>query len=265
MQFDKFDEVVLKSISDILGDTTNGFTGWEIAEMLAKCEIEDPGEMTKRIRLFEALTRQQSFDQCADRVCAFIEHAMNPAKYILRQDWFSSTRSHLNKALAFEGMTLGEDGKLQEVQKATTLSETSVTKNEIMEILANRNIHPDALEYCESELLNGNYFHAVLEATKSVAEKIRSKSDLSLDGAKLVQQAFQANPPVLTINSMDTQSRCDEQKGFANLLTGLFMMYRNPLSHEPRVTWLISRDDALDVLSFISLIHRRIDNASRFK
>ena len=37
-----FDEAVLKSISDILGDTHSGFSGWEIAEMLARCEIEDP-------------------------------------------------------------------------------------------------------------------------------------------------------------------------------------------------------------------------------
>ena len=256
-----FDEAVLKSISDILGDTHSGFSGWEIAEMLARCEIEDPGEMTKRIRLFEALHGQQLYEQNAKRICVFIEHAMNPVKYVQTPDWFFSKREQLNRALAFQGLFLGENGKLQEAPKATSLSKKVATSDVANEMLANRNIHPDVLAFCENELTNGNYFHAVLEATKSVAEKIRNKTGLRLDGAKLIQRAIQTNPPRLALNTMETQSEQDEQRGFGNLLTGLFLMYRNPLSHEPRSTWSISKDDAIDVLSFISLIHRRIDSA----
>ena len=256
-----FDEAVLKSISDILGDTYNGFSGWQIGEMLESCQIGDPGETTKRIRLFEALNGHQMYEQDAEGICVFIEYAMNPAKYVRNPDWFFTTRELLNKALVFQGLVLGEDGKLQEVPKATSLLDVSTVEDEVKAMLAKRNIHPDVLEFCRDELVSENYFHAVLEATKSVAEKIRRKTGLKLDGPQLFQQAIQASPPILAINSMKTRSETDEQKGFGNLLTGLFMMYRNPLSHEPRTTWPLSRDDAIDVLSFISLIHRRIDNA----
>ena len=35
-------------------------------------------------------------------------------------------------------------------------------------------MHPDVLAFCRAELLQQNYFHAVLEASKSVADKLRS-------------------------------------------------------------------------------------------
>jgi uncharacterized protein (TIGR02391 family) len=41
----------------------------------------------------------------------------------------------------------------------------------------------DVLRYCKEELVVDNYFHAVFEATKSVAEKVRSKTGLTTDGA----------------------------------------------------------------------------------
>jgi hypothetical protein len=37
--------------------------------------------------------------------------------------------------------------------------------------LARRQAHPDVLRICRAELLQQNYFHAVLEACKSVADK----------------------------------------------------------------------------------------------
>ena len=37
--------------------------------------------------------------------------------------------------------------------------------------------------------------------------------------------------------------------------------FRNPAGHEPKVTWHVSETDALDLLSTLSLIHRRLDEA----
>ena len=44
--------------------------------------------------------------------------------------------------------------------------------------------------FCRAELSQENYFHAVLEATKSVSDKIRCKTGLSGDGGELAMKAL---------------------------------------------------------------------------
>ena len=49
--------------------------------------------------------------------------------------------------------------------------------------LTARGVHPDVLRFCRAELVADNYFHAVLEATKSIADKLRNRTGLFDDGA----------------------------------------------------------------------------------
>jgi len=127
-------------------------------------------------------------------------------------------------------------------------------------------VHADAICFCCAELLETNppnYFHAVLEATKSVAQKIREKTGLSGDGADLVDPAFSIARPLLAINTLQTESEQSEHKGFANLLRGMFGTFRNPTAHAPKLVWKVSEQDALDLLSMVSYMHRRLDSAVR--
>ncbi|TAV10231.1 TIGR02391 family protein [Rhizobium leguminosarum] len=82
------------------------------------------------------------------------------------------------------------------------------------------------------------------------------------DGGGLVDHAFTGNPPMLAINSLLTESEKSEQKGFANLLKGTFGMFRNTTAHAAKVNWMMSKADAEDLFSLVSLIHRRIDAAA---
>lgn len=59
-----------------------------------------------------------------------------------------------------------------------------------------------------------------------------------------------------------TISETSEQKGFVNLLKGTHGTFRNPTAHAPRKDWEMKKDDAEDLLSLLSFIHRRIDNAT---
>jgi uncharacterized protein (TIGR02391 family) len=61
-----------------------------------------------------------------------------------------------------------------------------------------------------------------------VAEKLRTRTALSDDGATLVDRALSGDPPMLAINSLRTDSEKGEQRGFANLVKGTFGMFRNP-------------------------------------
>jgi len=38
-------------------------------------------------------------------------------------------------------------------------------------------------------------------------------------------------------------------------------MFRNTTAHAPKIIWNIDENDALDILSLISLVHRRLDKS----
>ncbi|MER8608128.1 TIGR02391 family protein [Mesorhizobium sp. M1233] len=40
-----------------------------------------------------------------------------------------------------------------------------------------------------------------------------------------------------------------------------FSMFRNPAAHAARIHWQMSKEDAEDLFSMVSLMHRRIDAA----
>jgi uncharacterized protein (TIGR02391 family) len=114
------------------------------------------------------------------------------------------------------------------------------------------------LKYCNTELLQYNYFHAVFEATKGLAQRIRDCSGVDADGAALVDRVFSVEHPILAFNTLVTETEKSEHKGFAALLKGCFAAVRNPLAHEPKILWE-GEDDAADYLSLISLLHRKLD------
>jgi uncharacterized protein (TIGR02391 family) len=116
-------------------------------------------------------------------------------------------------------------------------------------------------------LLEENYFHAVFEAMKSISAKIRSLTGLSGDGCDLVHDAFgqRFGDPLLVINQFQTETHKGEQIGFMNLLKGLYGTIRNPLAHTPKTEWEMTEQDALDILTMISLVHRKLDRAHRFR
>ena len=42
-------------------------------------------------------------------------------------------------------------------------------------------------------------------------------------------------------------------------------MFRNTEAHEPKITWNITEQDALEILGMISYCHRRLDKAQKIK
>ena len=266
-KIEKLDLSIVESICKVLGDTEKGFTGTEIAKLLNESRIEDiDSANTKWKRLNSALANKQQADGCANNLLVFIQNSLNPARHYDNLEWFNDTRYQINKVLSFAGLQLGENGKISAVAKSTTISEATARASKLKDSLVSRKVHPDVLRYCKEELLVDNYFHAVFEATKSVAEKIRNKTALTTDGATLVDEAFSfKSVPHLALNSLQTESEQSEQKGFMNLLKGLFGTFRNTTAHAPKIMWSIEEEDALDILSLVSLVHRRLDKATEAK
>ena len=258
----------LESICKILGDTNNGISGTEISKYLAETSIKDPQlNSTKWKRLYDALSTKQSEDRCSNNILAFIKYVLRPSRHIHRKEWFKNIRTELNYVLSFEGFELTESGDIRETDKVKTFSEAEERAQNLRKTLLDRKIHSDILTFCKAELLVDNYFHAVFEATKSIAEKIRIKTNLTADGSELVDQAFsyKGKIPYLALNNLTTESHESEQKGFMNLLKGVFGTFRNTTAHAPKITWEVNEQDALDTLSMISLIHRKLDKAIEAK
>ncbi len=259
-----FDAQHLTSIAQILGHTEKGLTGQELKYVLTDCRIPDVSpEMTKWNRLFNAFVGIQNTKQVGNHVVMFINRAMKPVQYTRDPALFRWRRDQLNVVLAFSGMSVGEDGRVRRVCKANNLDEALARASRLHAALVQRGVRQDVLEFCRAELLQENYFHAVFEATKGVAAKIRRLSGLGSDGAPLVQEAFglAAGAPLLAVNALANATDEGEQRGFVNLLVGLFGTIRNPLAHNPKVEWNMAEEDALDVLSLISLIHRKLDKS----
>lgn len=257
-----FRQEEVEAIAAALGHTEDGLTGSEIGHLLAVCGMEDPTpQLTKRHRLHNAFAADQNSRKDRSRILGFMRKAMKPQLHLGKPERFESMRAHLNKALSFSGLAFDASGHLHSMEVVATIGEAERRANELREGMSRRGVHPDVLQFCKAELLVDNYFHAVLEAVKSVADKIRQRTGLTDDGAPLVDRALAGDPPMLAINPLKTESHRSEQRGFANLLRGIFGMFRNPMAHEARIHWMMEREDAEDLLSTLSLIHRRLDNA----
>ena len=238
-------------------------TGSDIGRVLADRGIHDgSGESTKWKRLYWVFLNIPRQDRCANRILDFIQSFLAPPRFVGRNEEFEQDRIELNTVLAFSGIEYGPDGQFRNRTTAATLSEAERRTNAIKAKFQGRRIHPEVLRYCQAELMQHNYFHAVFEASKGLAQRIRDKSSVDGDGAKLVDSVFSVNGPVLAFNTLQTEMEKSEHKGFTALLKGCFAGVRNPLAHEPKIMW-DGKDDAADYLTLISLLHRKLDDCVR--
>jgi uncharacterized protein (TIGR02391 family) len=257
-----FTQTQVESIASALGDTAIGLSGSEIAHLLNTLKMADPDpSAAKRHRLLAAFATDQNRRKDRTAILEFIRRAMAPARWLNKREGYEPLRSRLNESLAFMGLEVDAAGQLAKVDAAATISEAEKRARHLRADLVRRNVHPDVLAFCRPEWVSENYFHAVLEAVKSVGDKLRGRTGLTDDGATLINRALGGDSPMLAINPRLTKSEQDEQKGFCNLVIGTFGMFRNPTAHEAKLRWEMSLEDAEDLLSLVSLIHRRLDRA----
>lgn len=208
-----FNSQHLEAACRVLADTERGLSGAQIERLLQEIKVADTSpSMTKWKRLYNALVGAQNQYQVGNHLIMFINRAMNPVNYARDPAVFTWRRDELNVVLAFSGFYVREDGKVTNATKATTLDSARARAGRLKAALENRAVHAEVLNYCRAELLDENYFHAVFEATKGVAERIRQLSGLSGDGADLVNKAFTGQQPVLTLGPLTTDSEKSEQK-----------------------------------------------------
>lgn len=121
-----------------------------------------------------------------------------------------------------------------------------------------RNFHESIIEISRQLFLETNYFHAVFEAAKLYNKRVQTKSRSTKDGYQLMMDVF-GDKGVLKHNNGITTTEKDELNGIKFLSAGLMQALRNPTAHELANEWSMSKEDCLDILSFISFLLRKLD------
>jgi uncharacterized protein (TIGR02391 family) len=104
-----------------------------------------------------------------------------------------------------------------------------------------------------------NYSHAILEATYHLSAVLRERAGVDGDGATLVGQALGGDDPKLKLNLMQTESDRNMQRGFEQILRGVYLGIRNPRSHEQTTD---DKETADAIIHFLGYVLRLL-NASR--
>ena len=253
-----FDDITLRNLSDAIAGI---LTHSKITEYFANSNIQERGGSNKTDRVYYAFRFVQQQDRCGNNVLAFVQKLLTPKRYKDEKD-FENDRSTINEILSYEGIAINERGEILSVKRAKTISEAQERSSRLKRKAQGITIHSDILPFCEEEWLKEYYFHAILEITKSVADKMRQKSRLFLDGSELVDACFglgKEKRPIMAFNTLRTPSEESEHKGFSNFMKVFFSMYRNSKAHTPRMTEDTQLSAMIEVLVVASIIHNKLD------
>ena len=198
-------------------------------------------------------------------VLQLIKTLNEPVVYARDPEGFRAFCAGLNRILRFYGAEYQDDGQFHYVDPTRTLSEAEQRAAVLDNKLTFRRIHHEVRRYCKAEYVEKNYFHAVVEAYKGLAERIREMTGYATDGLELMRQSFERPPPrqggypTLAFNTLTTVTERNEHDGLLDFLNGCTRFFRNPMSHTPKVKWHRDVDDAVDCLTLISLLHFVLD------
>jgi hypothetical protein len=122
-----------------------------------------------------------------------------------------------NKIFLLIGLQVQGNGKIQRVVKAETLVEVDRRVNSLRSKLYHRAIHDEVKLYCIKDYLRKDYYDAVFEACKGLAQRVRNLTGLNDDGGRLFQTAFSQKDPYIFMNALQTSSEISEHTGLSEL------------------------------------------------
>jgi len=96
-----------------------------------------------------------------------------------------------------------------------------------------------------------HYSHAILEATHFLSSLLRERAGIDGDGVVLVGQALGGESPKLRLNALQTESEKNMQRGFEQILRGIYQGIRNPRSHEPSTDTKETADAVIHFLGYV--------------
>lgn len=248
----------IEALAQIVGDN---YTGPEITRLFRRAgfpQIAHDGDTKWR---FVAAVFQEMQTNAGSRpnpVLKVIETMCHPQGYVGNRERFDAVLDSVNRVLEFYGLRVGDDGRLRMTgERVATVRPTRTADETAFEA---REFHPQVVKHGRSHFCRAAYFHAVFECCKAFDTVLQRNSGIEKSGQPLMSAALNLDGPV-KLNSQESTSEKDEQQGVMYLCMGLMNAVRNPQAHEPELHWPMKREDALDVLTLISFLFRKLENA----
>lgn len=260
------DKSVIENVCRILGELTSGS---KITNMFAALDFFDSDTVkygkpvtTKWKRLNETIIRECKQHKSAQPFFKTIEFIMKPINFVNSQEAWNYNSRAINSNLIFYGYELTNSGKIIVTDSVETVEEAQRRLRSFQDKLNMYEIHPNVMLFCKEELFQNNYFHAILEASKGVLQRVRDLSELELDGMKLIHQSLSSKNPIILIkgNMLTNDTDRSLYNGFKNLLETIVSLYRNPNAHTPKLFDITLETDAITAFNMMSLAHRILDN-----
>jgi len=125
----------------------------------------------------------------------------------------------------------------------------------LSDVLQEKQLHPDISARVVDRFLHGSWDDAVLNAYKTVEERLRAiTGSFDSDAMELIKQAFHPSTGILT----DPRIWPSEKEGVHQLFRGAFLTFRNSPAH--RYTFS-NQDEACDAIILANRLYIMIDLA----
>ena len=257
IKISKFKLPALERLSKIIDYKT----GTEITDLFRKAGFEDIKHDggTKWRFLYQTFNELQNKDLGQYIIVKFLETVCDPQEFFENPNHRKIIVGEINTVLAFNNLKINDQGKAESIpEKHTTISDTK-THNE--KLFDQRDYHEQIIVHAKIQFISNQYFNAINECCKTFDNYVKSKSKIDSHGYNLMSKALSPNGP-LKLNPHITETEKNQQAGLMHMCMGLMYHVRNPTSHETQQDLSISREDALDIMSFISYLFKQIDNTN---
>lgn len=122
-------------------------------------------------------------------------------------------------------------------------------------------LHSLIAKHCLPLYAGNHYRDAVWNAYLHLFAEIRRRTSRQDDGSNLVEAVFSLKNPLLVLGDLNTETGRNQQKGFIQLLQGVYQAYRNPLAHSGGMDLGVSAKGAAQHMILASVLLRWVDRA----
>ena len=137
-----------------------------------------------------------------------------------------------------------------------------------------RRLHQAVKDASYADYKNADFYRAVEETIKRYQTKVQEKSNCNEDGQKLMLKVFGKDNAILSVSSnykkkngadFSNSTKENVEEGQKFMSAGMMSGVRNPIAHEEiaelKESGLFTENDCLDMLSLLSHLCRRLDDA----
>jgi uncharacterized protein (TIGR02391 family) len=149
----------------------------------------------------------------------------------------------------------------RDLEDVAKLAEKHATENNNQRVAAGFEdlLHPIVQQAGLHFYRDGYYREAVLNSVIAIFDLIRDRTGIQLDGANLVTEAFALDRAKLVLSELETESGKNDQKGFMQIMQGMYLGIRNPKAHSLQHD--LDERKTAEYLVFASLVVRRVVEA----